>query len=251
MQPHELLDEYIGQIQLGNKMYDRAKAKRVYAKLTAPKTNGTFYKGDRVRGKIDPDGQVSFQVKYPELRDDLFGDDGGWSYRTPEELGLARTSLRPRRELIEMSEAFNSLLRNPDGSIRSTGAGLYYNRPISDHRARAYAGLGFVESPQGYQFLDNRRFTNNPTIAELLMKMDVEREGSFAEFLRQPLLARHPQLQSVDLNADRAYTPRAGIESYPYNPTNRASDEEAASFLGMTLAEYRAGNNSYYDDAPF
>jgi hypothetical protein len=47
------------------------------------------------------------------------------------------------------------------------------------------------------QVLDNRRFQNNPTIAELMMRMDAENAIEASPILREQLLARHPQLREV------------------------------------------------------
>lgn len=196
MDPLQVLNSHLDEIVLAGKAYPRAKAERVYAKLNAPKTTGRFYDKNRVRGTIDEDGQVAFKTQYPELADDY---PEGWSYHSPEQLGMERTSPKPVRGLIGMQKAFQEHLRNPDGSIRSKGAGLYYNTPVSEHRAAAYQGQGMVAVPGiNHQVLDNRRFQNNPTIAELTMRMDAENMPSnIAQVLREPILARHPQLQTV------------------------------------------------------
>ena len=196
MQPIQLLNQHLDEIMLGGKAYPRTKVERVYARLTTPRNTGTFYDANRVRGDIYRDGEVSFKIQYPELVNHL---PGGWSHHSPQEAGIKQTSPKPVRGLIGMQKAFQSHLRNPDGSIRSAGGGLYYNQPISEHRSLAYQGQGFMDATDtSLQYLDNRRFQNNPRIAELMMRLDAEYQTpGVAQALREPLLAKHPQLREV------------------------------------------------------
>lgn len=173
-------------MEIGGKMYPKSKVERVYAKLTTPKTNGVFYNQNRVRAEIHPDGQVAFQTSYPELGDHF--DPEGWSVYSPEEMGMTRTSPKPIRGMIGMKEAFNQVLDS------KAGTGLYYNDPISQHRSDSYQGRGFASAPgQSRQFLDNRRFRNNSTVAELLALSDADYFGvEPTALLREQLLAKHP-----------------------------------------------------------
>lgn len=191
MQPVQILNKHLDKIMLGGKAYDRAKAERVYAKLTAPKKPGIFYEANRVRGEIHPDGEVVFQSAYPELADHF--NPGGWSFASPEEMGMTRTSAKPVKGMGQMNKAFDELMASPQG------AGLYYNMPTSTHRADAYTKRGFVPAPdETHQLLDNRRFRNNPTIAELLAVQDAKQFGAEdTVFLRQNLVAKHPQISAA------------------------------------------------------
>lgn len=204
MQPVQLLNQHLDEIILAGKAYPKAKVERVYAKLTAPKKPGLFYNANRVRGQIDPDGEVIFQTAYPEFADHF--DPQGWSLRSPEELGMTRTSPKPIKGMVGMNKAFDALMASPQG------AGLYYNMPLSDHRADAYTKRGFVAAPDdNRQFLDNRRFRDNPVIAELLATQDAKQFGvEGTALLRQNLYARHPQIQAA---VETAIDPRALFDS--------------------------------------
>lgn len=186
-------------VELGGKQYPYVKAVRVYEKLTLPRTSGEFYNNNRVRGNVDETGNVTFEVSWPELAN--ADNPQGWSLQSPEELGMLRASPRPNRGLIQMQAAFADRLKHGDGKIKSAGAGLYFNVPISPGRANTYPGYGFVDaSTDQYQvqYLDNRRFTNSPTIAELLALGDaVSLYPKGAELLRQNLLGLHPQIRDA------------------------------------------------------
>ena len=186
-------------IELGGKMYPKSKVDRVYAKLSAPKTNGLFYDKNRVRAEVHPDGQVAFQTSYPELGDHF--DHEGWSVYSPEEMGMTRTSPKPVRGMIGMQKAFNQILDSHKGD------GLYYNDPISAHRSNTYEGRGFAAPPgQSRQFLDNRRFRNNSTVAELLALQDANYFGyEPTALLREQLLAKHP---AAAARVQQALSPR-------------------------------------------
>ena len=214
-------DSFINrEIMLGGKAYPRAKAERVYAKLTAPKKPGLFYNANRVRGEIHPDGEVLFQTAYPELGDHF--DPDGWSLRSPEELGMTRTSPKPVRGMVGMNKTLDALTTSREG------AGLYYNVPLSHHRADAYTKRGFAAATDSnIQFLDNRRFRDNPVIAELLATQDAKQFGVDATArLRQDLYNRHPQIQAtVEQNID----PRSLVDSM--------SDDQLNAWLSDLLID--------------
>lgn len=205
MQPLQLLNQHLDSIMLGSKLYPKAKVERVYAKLSAPRSK-TFYDGDRVKGEIVPGeslkkGTVQFSTYYPEV--------GYFSDRSPEELGIERTSPIPGRELIKMQRAFQNYAQTREGR------GLYLNTPLSEHRREAYSKMGIRNPVAGQpdltwqdapgsemlygteaQVLDNRRFKTNPTIAQLYSYQDAAMLPSpVAQTLREDLVRFNPHLQ--------------------------------------------------------
>lgn len=192
-------------IELGGKMYPQSKVDRVYAKLSSPKA-GTFYEGSRVRGEITPaeslqKGTVQFSTYYPEV--------GYFSDHSPEELGIPRVSPVPGKELIKMQRAFQDHVQS------NQGKGLYLNTPLSEHRREAYSNMGIRNPVAGQpdltwqdvpgsetlygteaQVLDNRRFKNNSTIAQLYGYQDARNLPSpVAQVLREDLVGLNPHLQ--------------------------------------------------------
>lgn len=175
-------------VRLNGKMYPKSKVDRVYAKLSTPKLPfinknepNRFYEGDRAIGYINNSGEyarVDFITEWPELAA-LSNSDATWSYRSPEELGIERTSPAPTRDLIKMKRAWVERTRMPDGSIRPSGSGLYTNTPLSNHRSDAYLNADFINVDTGniynrLQVADLRRGQTNPTLAELYSYKDAE-----------------------------------------------------------------------------
>lgn len=177
-------------VRLNGKMYPESKVNRVYAKLTQPKQPSInpehpnrFYDSDRVIGRID--GQtVDFKVNWPELISPDNTSRKVWSYESPNELGKQQVSPTPFRDLIRMKQAWVERTRMPDGSIRPSGSGLYFNNPTSTHRGDAYLKSDFIDVPQpistwednetGVQVADLRRWQKNPTLAELYSYKDAQ-----------------------------------------------------------------------------
>lgn len=207
MQPLELLNNHLDSIMIAGKAYPKSRVQQIYSKLKIPRIytmpntpeDGIFYEKNRVRSQIDFDGDVNFEAYYPET--------SHWSIGPP----YKQTSPTPVRGLIGLKKEWDELMTLPDGSVRPRGAGLYFNTPISDHRAKSYLqNTNFVPGDGTQQVFDNRRFKNSPAVAELLMRMDAERlSPQTAGVLRQQLLAKHPQLQetveTIHLPAAQAY----------------------------------------------
>lgn len=187
-------------VELGGNVYSLSKAERVYKKLTSPRTTGEFFNQNRVRGIVRRDGGVEFYSSWLELATP--DNPEGWSLLSPQERGIEQTSSTPRLGLAKMIRAFNNQLKYDDGTIKSSGSGLYYNIPISERRSEFYRdNTEFVDvslPEQRFQVLDNRRFTQSPTIAELMILGDAGHlKISIAqEVLREKLLIRHPQLRN-------------------------------------------------------
>jgi hypothetical protein len=88
-------------------IYPEERVDRLYAGLTAIKPK-QFYQGQRVNAGIGLDGSVDFTTYYPEI--------SYWSYKSPEEKGIVRTSPKPVRELILASAAFKNHLETSESS---------------------------------------------------------------------------------------------------------------------------------------
>lgn len=202
-------------IRLNGKMYPQSKVDRVYQKLSRPKPPNInpdqpdrFYEGDRAQGSISHGGNVNFMTRWDEFRNpeysDYENDILAWSYKNPKELGIEQTSPLPVRDLIRIKQAWVARTRMPDGSIRPSGSGLYYNTPISDHRADAYLKSDFIDIPPTsmweedttrVQVADLRRWQDNPTLAELYSYKDAARmDEDTANALLRNREAKLPQL---------------------------------------------------------
>lgn len=217
-------------VELGGNVYPLSKAERVYKKLTSPRTTGEFFNQERVRGIIRGDGGVEFYASWLELATP--DNPEGWSLLSPQERGIEQVSPTPQRGLIDMIDAFNRQVKNPEGTTRSFGAGLYYNIPISERRSEFYqrragfTNINLANKDRRFQVLDNRRFTNSPTIAELLMLGDAGhiKDLVVAEVLRERWLTQHSQLREK-------VEQRIALES-PFGPPDiPASSEETDSSL--------------------
>lgn len=190
-------------VELGGNLYPLSKAERVYKKLTFPMNSGVFYQDNRVIGTIETDGEVRFYTQWDELKTD--DNPLGWSLLSPTELGIQQISDTPDGSVRRMIRALNNLLTYKDGTIKSSGSGLYYNIPLSSDRAGFYQRKArFVNAnlPEGkgrFQIRNNRRFTASPTIAELLILGDAGHLKNLvaAEVLREELLRRHSQLREI------------------------------------------------------
>lgn len=206
-------------VELGGRMYPLSQAERAYKKLTLPKIpefeeRKVFYRDDRAIGTIEPDGEVRFYTQWDELNkprtftDWLFRREsktpGGWSLQSPSELGEEQVSDPPTNEVRQLLRTFNNQLIYK-GKIQRTGAGLYYNVPISPERADLYRRrVGFidanpVDSNELFQVRSNRRFAGNPTIAQLYILGDAGhlKNPVAAQILREQLLDRHPYLREI------------------------------------------------------
>lgn len=232
-----------------------AQARSAYDKIIEPaykqltyRDGGqyNFYNGERLRGYVDPNGDVGFIRKYPELnRFDL-----AESYSSPEEiinrnkfhqLGLDEKQIQilqnypqPTRELIKLGTAFKDYSNSPEG------ARLYHNMPISDHREKAYKKWGF-ESTYDYemgrpiQYLDKRPYADNELINKVYLIGDTYSGGTGRAELTLNQRVNNNKLQGSRV-ADLSKT-LVDVEDYIQNmPSRSYSQEYSNPYLPQELS---------------
>lgn len=221
----DLLDQHLyGKLSPVAKQEAVKGINQAYNQLSFRRSPVTYYESPQIRGVVDPDGQVGFLRNYPELAmesyrspeeliqgiksgdynqddiyDDFFGVDPTKNAKRLEILEAYLQKPKPTKELVAMSRAFNELAENPEGQR------LYYNTPISEHRAKAYSKQGFESVPiidengkqKKIQLLDKRPFADQEMVNKLYAYGDAQRYGDLAALA---LLNQRTQLPITDIN---------------------------------------------------
>ncbi len=233
----DLLDNHLaGKISNSNIRGFVDEITPIYDKLTYPKKT-TFYESPTLIGSVESSGAVQFERNYPELE--------LTAVESPAELKRIYPALyrknteifdkylnepAPVKELIRLNRAFNDYTNKPEGNR------LFYNTPISEHRAKTYERRGFQSATpldeftlEDYQdgnypiqYLDKRDYQGNDMLNNLYLFGDVFKYGANKASMfynqRVPDNNLNPALDIIDqaLYAKKNYHIRPSSNDMPF-----------------------------------